>query len=201
MANKAERFWTWFARESARFAAGSGFTEAMFDEITTEVQRYSKGVHVMLGGGPNGERELVITTEGDADYIDAVRDLVRAAPAIPGWTVIPFKPPQGFEFAIRIIDREINAATLRFRRAPEYDTEDGLGLVVFFPEFDPKQEEEFTFAAFIILDAGLGELSTMTDIGTVEVAGLDSATTAVASTQPLSELPDVIAAWRAKRVN
>ena len=201
MATKAERFWTWFARESGRFAAAPGFSEAVFDEITAEVQRYSKGVHVMLGGGPNGERELVITTEGDADYIDAVRDLVRVAPEIPGWTVIAFKPPQGFEFAIRIIDREINAATLRFRRAPEHDTEDALGLVVFFPEFDPKQEEEFTFAAFIILDAGLGELSTMTDIGTVEVAGLDSATTAVASTQPLSELPDAIAAWRAKRVN
>jgi hypothetical protein len=201
MASKAERFWTWFARESGRFSVASGYSEAMFDEITAEVQRYSKGVHVMLGGGSNGERELVLTTEGNPDYIDAVRDLVRAAPEIPGWTVTAFKPPQGFEFAIRIIERDIDATTLRFRRAPDLDSEDGLGIEVFFPDYDPKQEEAFTFAAYIILDMGLGELSTMMDIGVVAVGGLDSATTAVASTRPPSELPDVIAAWRAKRVN
>ncbi len=201
MASKAERFWTWFARESGRFAAAPEYTEAMFDEITAEVQRYSKGVHVMLGGGPNGERELVITTEGDPDYIDEVRELVRVAPEVPGWTVTAFKPPQGFEFVIRIIEREIDASRLRFRSVPEMDSDDGMGVDVFFPDYDPKQEEAFTFAAYIVLDAGLGELSTMMDIGGVAVAGLDSATTAVASTRPLSELPDVIAAWRAKRVN
>ena len=94
-------FWTWFAANEARFRKLDGpeaETEALLDEILDHLHEFSDGLYFEIGGPTEGPMELIVTAEGDPDFFPQVRDLVAQAPPIPGWQVIAFKPPMGFDF-------------------------------------------------------------------------------------------------------
>ncbi len=74
--------------------------DALLDELQGQIHYVHPELWFEVGGHPRGPRELVVTAEGKVEIFPWVQDLVRAAPRIPGWEIIAFKQPQGFEFTI-----------------------------------------------------------------------------------------------------
>lgn len=90
----SEAFWTWFSGESERlFHALDDSPVAVMEEVNAVLERDHPGVFCELPGKPEGaaRAQMVITPDGDADLIGAVKELVETAPELERWSFIPFR--------------------------------------------------------------------------------------------------------------
>ena len=101
-----------------------------------------------------------------------MRRLVVTAPTLPGWRVVAFKPAAGFGFETHYGSVALDPSACWFL-ALGHEAEPGLfGLRVACPGYDPDLEDEFYWAARIMLQTGLGELSAARQIHHLEVGPL-----------------------------
>src|SRR5688500_16325021 len=94
-AGAADRFWSWFTANAARFGDDESAQEPLLDELTAALNRVEPGLTFEIGFGHAAPRELVISADGRLELFAAVVALVSAAPSVPGWTVAPFRQPRG----------------------------------------------------------------------------------------------------------
>ncbi len=168
-------FWLWFQANESRFRnIEVPEKEDLLDEFMGQLHEFSGDLWFELGGHPDGPHELIITAEGNFQAFNEVRRLIDAAPQIPGWEFIAFKPAQGFDFVTSYEGLNFAPAATWFLPLVSREDPDFLGLRVAFAHFDPKNKETFLAAAYIMLEAGLGELITAERIQHVEVGLLPS---------------------------
>src|SRR5215813_3832595 len=92
------RFWQWFRSNGDRLRAVLfGRDEAAREEVSGElreaVEEVAPGLILEMGQAPRGKPQpLVVSADGRPERVDAVKDFVAAAPALPGWTVVAFRP-------------------------------------------------------------------------------------------------------------
>jgi hypothetical protein len=110
---------------------------------------------------------------------------------------IAFKPAHGFTFVTEHGRARIEAAKSWFLPLESSAKQDQFGLRLGVDDYTQDAHEDYLFAAFIVLDTGLGELSAARDIGHVEV-GRTPPDPAAEGYLELPELPAFIR-WRAKR--
>ncbi len=153
-----------------------GFThgrdDALLDELQAELQAYSPGLWLEMGGHPDGPLELVISAEGDPDYFEDVRHLVAAAPETPGWRFVAFKPPQGFEFRTEYEGVIVDPDECWFLPLQSKSNPASLGLRVAVPGVTDELARTYKAAVHIVLDTGLGELIAAEAVQHLEVVPL-----------------------------
>jgi hypothetical protein len=159
MTTAAAAFWTWLHDHQAELRAvvGDAMTgdEPILDDLLAALQAFDDGLYFLLGGERDGTVELIITAEGDSDRFPAVRALVDAAPPLPGWEVIAFKPALGFDVVIRHDRATIDAKAAWF--LPLASRAGHFAVRVACAEYVAADEDDFAFAAQMMIDAGLGE--------------------------------------------
>lgn len=187
-ANAVARFWTWVAAREQSLRAITDRDAPILDELLERLHACSPGLFFELGGTPGDTTELIITAEGVAERFDAVRQVVRAAPALTGWEFIAFKPAHGFAFVTQHGQARIDAARSWFLPLESASRPDQFGIRLACDEYDPDAHEDFLFAAYIVIDTGLGELAAARDVHHIEVE-LTPATPATSDYLPLPELP------------
>lgn len=168
--NAASKFWSWFVANEQRYRdIEVPEKEELLSELQENLQSFCSDLWFEVGGPPDGPRELVITAEGNLTAFPALRELCRAAPSLPGWTVVAFKQPQGFEFTTQYEDIVVAPEATWF--LPLYSKQDPnlLGLRLAFSHFNSSRERQFRTASYIMLEAGLGELLVAELIAHVEV--------------------------------
>lgn len=194
-----KEFWTWFAAREERYRSldGEGAHE-LLDALEARLSACAPGVWFEIGGRREGPRELVLTAGGDPRLFEDVRQLVAAAPPLPAWRVIAFKPPQGFSFVatcdgLRVDPRELWFQPLEAQRHPEL-----LGLFIAAPGYSDEAHSRFKHACRIVLDTALGEVAAAEEIHYVEVGALPRDPEA-AGFLALPELADFVATRRRRR--
>ena len=197
MTTPAEQFWTWVVANAETLRDVCDRDAPILDELLEQLHAYRPGLYFELGGTPGETTELIISAEGVAERFDAVRELVAAAPALDGWEFIAFKPAHGFTFVTEHGRARIDAARSWFLPMESAARPDQLGLRLAVDDYTAEVHEDFLFAAFIVLDVGLGELSAARDIQHVAV-GRTPADPAAEGYIALPELPSYIR-WRAQR--
>ena len=166
-------FWQWFAAHHHRYEHLDGpDRDVRLDEAIAVLHQVCDGLWLQFGGGPQGPHELVISAEGNVDYFADVQDLVAVAPAIPGWHIIAFKPARGFDFTTSYNGVSVTPASAWFLPLQSPSRPDELGLRIAVPGFDAAWSEEFLYACYIVLDAGLGELRAAQEVQHVEVCAV-----------------------------
>jgi hypothetical protein len=136
---------------------------------------------------------IVISCNDDPDGIEAVQELVAAAPAMPPRIQIcAFTPPVPKQVAreltwVNIIGTKVQAQKVRFMAEPSAAAPGTFDVTCFVPssavsEFDP-QDIPGALVARFMLDMGIGELRLMTRVRSIDVEVTD---------QPPSE---TILAW------
>lgn len=126
---------------------------------------------------------IVIGCDNNPDGIEAVRELVAAAPAMPPRIQIcAFAPPLPKEVArqltwVNVLGTKVQAQKVRFLAEPSTAAPGTFDLTSFVPssavsEFDPKDIPGSLVTRFI-LDMGIGELRLMTRVSSIGVALTD----------------------------
>ncbi len=168
-------FWTWFERNATRFRdVEVPEKESLLDELQEALHCYCPHLWFETGRADDGTNELIISAEGDRSYFSAVRTLVAAAPKVPGWRFIAFKPGCGFEFdtvyeGVTFSPKATWFLPLRSKSDPL-----SLGVRVGYAHFDQAREQIFATGTFIMLECALGELALAESVQHIEVVALPS---------------------------
>jgi hypothetical protein len=186
------RFWQWFAANSDRLQRFQEDQEQLFDELGTELNRVHAGLTFEFGPVEEGRRHFVVSADGIRDRFPAVERLVAAAPDLPGWNILPFRQRVGTELTIQYGDIELGAEDIWFTAEPQGDR---VNLTLYVrglpPKFPPGRRKMHQGAAFILLDAALGEYDTEMKVGGIDWKPLPK-DPAAEGLRPFPELPEAV---------
>jgi hypothetical protein len=158
-------FWTWFEKNEDMLFHFERDQERTFDRLNVAMHKVHPDITFEFGPDENGKREFVISADGLKTAFPAVESLYAAAPSLPRWKFIKFRP--------RRSPMELQIGELRIK--PE-DIEvaieaDGnkAGLTVFVHGFNNAKEKHFSQAAFIMLDQAIGEYDMEAKVGFITI--------------------------------
>src|SRR5690242_4379029 len=92
------QFWEWFRANGDRlrdmmYGPDQDAREAASAELREAVEPVHPGLVLEFGPGPEGgPRQLVVSADGRAERVNAVKEFVASAPALPGWELVAFRP-------------------------------------------------------------------------------------------------------------
>ncbi|WP_431261049.1 hypothetical protein ACQ86G_13630 [Roseateles chitinivorans] len=166
---KINAFWAWLVSRQSDLDAMASPDDPFWDELLAQLQALNEGLWFEVSAPGEGERELVITAQGEWELFPLVEAMVSVAPELPGWIPVALKPPMGFDFGIRYQGLELAADGIWFEPLVDPDAPEVLGLRIAVQGFNDDQEEEFANGLLIMLDTALGEKAAATDVDLVEV--------------------------------
>ena len=127
------------------------------DRIGDAVLEVDLRLGVEIANEEEGQpRELIVTAFSNAELFPLVRQIVQRMSSIPGWQIVPLKPPRGFEFTITLGPYSIQAQKLSFAFIPGMHK--GIRLIaaaeVVQAMRDRNAAEEL---AWLTVETGIGE--------------------------------------------
>ncbi len=185
--SRESRFWDWFQKNSDQLFQLEADQPALLEELSAQLNRVYRGLTFELGPVEDGKREFIVSADGIRDRFPAVRRLVDAAPAMPNWTVIAFRPPKDFDVVVEIGSQRLGSDDVWFSSQPDRDR---TGLALYIRGLTKRNEPLLAQAAFILLDSALGEYDVETLIGTVKLYPLPP-DPAVRGLRPFREIRQV----------
>ena len=169
------KFWSWFGstHESFRSIDKAKDGEELLDLLLERLHDFDPELYFEVTQPlKDGSNELIISAEGVRAKFPRVEELVAAAPNIPDWRIIAFKPPLGFEFVHEYGELKIDPRRLWFLPLTAKSDPSILGLRIGLPDFDETAKEKIENSVWIILDTGLGEENCAQSIRHLEVVQL-----------------------------
>jgi hypothetical protein len=141
------------------------------DELAKQLKKVNKGLSFLFGPVVDGRREFIISADGIRERFPAVKTLVSAAPDIPGWKIIAFRPPVQdiSDLTLMLGDTEVSANDIWFavqQSGPNFDLEIFLNIP------PTSNRDTVTGAAFLILDHTVGEYNVETRFGSITIKDL-----------------------------
>jgi hypothetical protein len=89
MTDNGKMFWKWFTLNALSYEKINSIDDdernRLLDDFELQLHNYCDKLYFEIGGLPGELNELIITAEGDANYFQAVENLITDAPEIPGW--------------------------------------------------------------------------------------------------------------------
>ncbi len=164
--SRESRFWDWFQKNSDQLFHLDIDQPGLLDELSAQLNRVYKGLTFELGPVEGGKREFIISADGIRERFPAVRRLVDAAPALPDWTIVAFRPPKDLDLVVQVGAYRLGADDVWFASLPDRDH---VGLALYLRGFTKQNEPVLAQAAFILLDSALGEYDVETRVGKIEL--------------------------------
>jgi len=169
-----QRFWRWFLENSSRLFAFESDQEKVVGELRKALGRVHSGLTFEFGPVNDGQREFIVSADGIKDRFPAVLRLVKAAPAMPEWIVIPFRPPKNlaafqagamFKFG----EHRLGHDDIWFAAEPDGQR---IGLAICIRGLTEDNRQALGGAAFILLDSALGEYAVEMQVGFIDLQPL-----------------------------
>lgn len=189
-------FWEWFAKNEASLFEFERDQERVFAGLSRAMARVHPSLTFAFGPAEeDGTREFVISADGIREAFPAVEALAAAAPALPRWRWIRFRPRQG-PIDLRVGGRAFGRDDVRYVLIE--DSRPGrVGVLLLMDGYSEEDERTFLQAGFLMLDAMLGEYDVETRVGAIELDSFHSGH--MDASRPLAELPGEIDAYFAQR--
>lgn len=181
-----EAFWTWFQDNTAFLETYAENTPAVVAAIGKRLNAVNRQLAFEMGRADDGIYEFIISADGMRDVFPDVVALTGAAPAIPGWRIIAFRPrkPDSLGKVVRLGDVQVGASAMWYRSS---NHEDRIDLALSVEGQDKDGAQAMLGAVFLLLDATLGEYDVATRIGCIQFEDCPIEP-AAAGLRPLSEL-------------
>jgi hypothetical protein len=176
----AAGFWRWFKTNEAGLARGLASAvkgEADGHEagaaLAAALTRYHKGLVFEIGVRPEQRLDFVISADGIIDRFPAVIALKKAVPESALFEFTAFRQPHE-DMILEMHGARFSAETARFALTESQGHKGKIDIDIYI---DPQSldEEQATQAAFILLDATIGEYDMETVIGHIEVMKIGEA--------------------------
>jgi hypothetical protein len=180
-------FWDWFAATREQISQNPT-DDAVIEEMDRRVLALGCPAWE-IGPGDQTDWFLALSPAGDPDSLALTRAVVREAPNLPDWEILPSKPRKKWElqFAFEGASGPIQVDA-RGWRFVAYRYPDGVyDLVVLVPDEPSLAPPDRDLAARIAIEGQLGEEALLTAVNEIEaVAELPDAD--IGRSQPLSAL-------------
>lgn len=163
------RFWEWFKNNEDMLFHFDRDRKRTFDKLKAAISKVHPGLTFEFGPDENGARDFVISADGLKDVFPAVESLHAAAPSLPRWRFIKFRPRRS-AMTLQIGDIKLEPEDLEV--AIEADG-DKAGFTVFIKGYDKSCSNVLSQAAFIMLDQAIGEYDMETKVGFIEIKPYD----------------------------
>ncbi len=191
------RFWQWFQANGERLrAVVYGPEEAEREAASAELREAVEAAEpaepglVLEFGGPLElkPRQLIVSADGKPERVDAVKDFVASAPALPGWQLVAFRPRMDTDgFVIDLQGERVGPDDVWFRVA---DGDAGLALTLYVRGLTRANERTRGLGASLLAEHTVGERDVLTMLGSFDVKPLPKAPDA-SGLRPLRELAGV----------
>lgn len=184
----SSNFWSWFLSNSPRIAAAlqsedRDTIDAIVKETGIHLHEFNLDLAHEFSTQPvEGKMEFIISADGISSSIPAVKQLVAAAPEIPGWKVIAFRGPHHDVDGLSFKGADFDLRRLRFTITKSTRKDRVVDIVVYGPGLHIGNKRS-VHAVFLLFDTLIGEYAVMTQVGDIDF-------------QPLSQLnpPDTFIA-------
>ena len=181
-----QAFWAWFQENTDYLETFAEDTTGVVTTVGKRLDAVSPDLAFEMGQADDGVYELIVSADGIRAVFPEVIALTKAAPAIPGWRVIAFRPRKknGPKNLVSVQGAELSANALWYRSDAQ---EDKLDLTLCVEGQDKDGAHDLLGPIFLLLDANLGEYDVATRIGAIELDDCP-ADPAAAGLSPLSQL-------------
>ncbi len=129
VASPQSDFWAWFQKEESKLFSFESDQEAVFSSLDKAMHRVHPDLTFEFGPIENGKREFVISAGGIQSAFPAVESLYRAAPALPHWKWIKFRPRRSELSDIEFQGRTVKADDVRFVLSKDGEK---IGITLYF---------------------------------------------------------------------
>ncbi len=180
-----EGFWAWFAETIAPLGADGLDQDDIVARIDAEFAKVYPDLAFELWG-PDGDMvDFVISADGRTELFTEVLNAVRAAPKIPGWRIVAFRPRRSIRARVSAMGHQLSGDQIWYRCEPE----DGrLRIALFVEELNDDNWDVLCATSCVLLDMALGEFDAATKIAALEHYPLNDETRGLAP-KPLAQLP------------
>jgi hypothetical protein len=181
-----DAFWAWFRENTAFLETYAEDTPGVVGEIGERLNAVDPRLAFELGRADDGAYEFIVSADGIREVFPEVVALVKAAPAVPGWRIVAFRPrkPGSLGRTVRYGPVELGADALWYRAS---DQADRVALTLCVEGRDEDGARAMLGPIFLLLDATLGEYDVTTRIGAIEFAACPAQPVA-AGLRPISDL-------------
>lgn len=192
--DKDPAFWKWVAANVEGLKAVKTGHEPVTAQLSEQLEFVEPGLVFELGVGPESF-ELIISADGKKELFPAVKRLVAAAPKLPGTTVIAFRPRKDIEaFSMELGDGKISGRDLWFVASPDLERKGLVAVEVFVEGMKSEDDDARKNAAFMLLEAAVGEFDLETKVGLIDIK--QAPPKLEAPLKPLKELPAALDGWK-----
>lgn len=162
-------FWNWFRGNAPSLQTLSSEDDPLWSELESRLSALHPDLTFELGSSDEERREFVISAGGSREAFPAVRALAAAAPDLPRWRVVPFRPRRAHLAGVSVFGLALSPEQVRFELQPEPG---GTGIVMYIPGYEKSDHARYVAAAFVLLDRALGEVDVEMKLGSVELRPL-----------------------------
>jgi hypothetical protein len=192
-ASPEAEFWRWFQRNESALFDFERDQEQTLKRLAAEMHKVHPSLTFEFGPKQGGHREFVISADGDRKVFPKVESLYEAAPPLPKWRLIKFRPRR------EPFDLQYNGIWVKASSVSVLLQAEGAKAVVIvcIPGYSEAARRDYLGIAFLLLDQALGEYDVETRVGSIEVRAPSSP--AAAAAHSLRQLPDLFDALLSKR--
>jgi hypothetical protein len=189
-------FWAWVKAHLDELKAVKTGQEPVTQGLTLALENIAPGLVFELGIGVDASSfELTISADGKKDLFPVVQRLVAAAPPLPGTKVIAFRPRKQIQdFGMKVGEGRIAGSELYFVASNDPERKGLVAVDVFVKDMKREDDEALKNAAFMLLEAAVGEYDLETKIGTIDIKPAPAKIEA--PLKPLKDLPATLDAWK-----
>ena len=169
---RREEFWKWFVNHERELFAFDGPNSTIVTEIGRAIKRVHAGLVWELGPEEDGKRAFVISADGIRAVFEEVEALADAAPPLDRFRIVRFRAPHPtVDFGLSVGELSIRIEEMEF--VAQSGNSGLIDILLFMPGCPTPNDAQYAQAAFLMLDALLGEYNVACRLGAVDIVASD----------------------------
>jgi hypothetical protein len=185
---KEQAFWKWFEKRQADLYRFEHDRDDFFDRLTKALHSVHSDLTFEFSPiGEDGKREFVISAGGIKAAFASVEALYAAAPKLPKWTFVKFRPRRSPLNDLEFGGRKVKSSDVHYALFKDKDPTK-VGIMIFLDGYTEQDKGSvWGQIGYLFLDEALGEYDVETHVGAIVFSNRESEHFRHA--RPLSELP------------
>jgi hypothetical protein len=157
------------------------------DTLAGELHGIDSALTFELGPADKSPRDFIISADGIQAAFPTVFALAKAAPPLPKWHIVRFRPPRPGPWSIEVSGVKVDGTGVAFLAEKDGDK---TGVTLSIPGYRETGDHRYQQAAYLLLDGTIGEYAVEMQVGFIEFA--PTASRPPGNWRPLADLPRVI---------
>jgi hypothetical protein len=180
-----DEFWRWFLKHEDVLYNFERDRDHAFKLIEEALHRVQKNLTFEFSSELDSKRDFIISANGIKESFPAVVALTQAAPPLPRWNLIAFRPRRGIGNELKYGGKKIHSNDIQFTLVENGNV---AGIYLFLPGHQSGDNASETIG-FLMLDNALGEFDVETRLGRITFYAPEAVTEG--NRYPLRELPEL----------